>query len=442
MRIGATLLGLGLLLATPATEARELELYLENRIGGDSNVFRRESTRGSGAPSPKSGGVYEISPRITLRDQTYDDTSYQFSYQPTFEQFFALGGTENVGDVSGLDHTAFADVRWNLSPATTISANGAFFRQRRVREEIEGVSTGARTLNANDDSYVQRGRGGFDVQRSLGPKLGVNAGYGFDDLDMSEADQSDTRSHRGTVGVNYVAGPHTQVGVSFNVRERNTKATTRSFETGPITEYRSNTRTYDVSFSLNHEITEHWNVSVAVGPSFFTTRDEQSPTTLLSSVPPFVSPNGPPNTRNDESIFAQAQMEYRTRRGAYECSYVRSESGGGGGAAATSIYDDVRCKGTYRPVRDWSLRLEAGWNRRESLSSSFRSGLETRSDVYTASGYVTHFFTNRLSVIGGVSWAELSQDEFRVSPGLNRTLSTTYVFGSVAVRFTLDPYVF
>ncbi|MEM9173934.1 MAG: hypothetical protein AAGC67_01780 [Myxococcota bacterium] len=428
MRIGASLLGLGILLAASATDARELEFYLENRIGGDSNVFRREQTSAPGRPSVKGGAVYEITPRVTLRDRG-DALEYEFTYQPTYEQFFLLEGNNGVGDVSGLDHSAFGELSWRVSPSTFVAAEGAYFRQRRVREEITGVVASDRTLEANDSNFIERGRGSLDFQRSLNGRLSLTGGYGFDSLDPNEDEQSDTISHRGSLGLNYALDRHTRVGVTFNLRDRNTSVSIPATTPPPETlTFRSNTRTYDVSLSISRSISEHWDLSVAVGPSVLRTEDENSFT--------------PGTTSNDDnSIFAQALSTYRFKNGELQCAYIRSESGGGGGAAASSIYDDVSCQAIWTPYREWTFRVEGGWNRRESVPSNFLSGLEVRTDRIWAAASATYRFSNRLSVIGNLRWADQAQDEFRFF-FVNRTVLRDFILGRVAVRYTFEPYVF
>ena len=70
-------LGFGLMLAAASTEARELELSVENRIVGDSNVFRTSSDE-------RSDAYYALSPRILVREGN-SKLDYEFSYRPTYE---------------------------------------------------------------------------------------------------------------------------------------------------------------------------------------------------------------------------------------------------------------------------------------------------------------------------------------------------------------------
>ena len=138
-QVCASILGLGLMLTASSTEARELELFLETRLGGDSNVFRRAEDPADQNLDPKAAGTWEISPRLTLRDEQ-DELEYDFRYQPTYERFFAVEDGGNDDDISGFDHLAAGDFVWRVSPITSIGGNGRFSRQRRLREGFQDLS--------------------------------------------------------------------------------------------------------------------------------------------------------------------------------------------------------------------------------------------------------------------------------------------------------------
>ena len=277
----ASILGLGLMLSAASTEARELEFFVESRLGADSNVFRRADE--SELPET-AGGVWELAPRLTVRDEQ-DELHYSLSYQPTHEQFFALEDGRDAGDISGFDHNANGTFEWMADPTTRINLDGSFFRQRRVREEFVGVPAAADpVLDASDNEYLQRGRGTLSFYRQLAPRFSVRASVSHDNFDAERSDQSDSISHSGSAGFDYSLAEHTKVGVTGTYRYRDTKASIDRNPLPPVPgndnityeEFRSNTQTVDLSFSLEQQVTEHLSVVLAAGPSFFQTRDEQS----------------------------------------------------------------------------------------------------------------------------------------------------------------------
>ena len=90
--------GFGLMLAAASTEARELEFSVENRITGDSNVFRSESDR-------VADGYYSLAPRIVVREDN-SKLNYEFSYRPTYETYFETSG------IDGFDHRGKGVLSW------------------------------------------------------------------------------------------------------------------------------------------------------------------------------------------------------------------------------------------------------------------------------------------------------------------------------------------
>ena len=54
------ILGIALMLAATPSQARELVLGVDSRIGGDNNIFRATSDK-------TEDGFWSISPRLTLR---------------------------------------------------------------------------------------------------------------------------------------------------------------------------------------------------------------------------------------------------------------------------------------------------------------------------------------------------------------------------------------
>lgn len=441
----ASLLGLGLMLVASSTEARELEFFVENRLGGDSNVFRR-SEESTGNVRPKRGGVWEISPRITLRDRR-DELEYDFRYQPTYERFFAVEEGGDESDFSGFDHTASAMYLWRVSPSTSVGANGRFSRQRRIREGFFDLGpVPDPTLEQTDDEYLQRGTGSVTLSHALSPRLSLEGSYAFDDLDASAQGQTDTRAQTFSTGFYFMAGAHTRLGVTGSFRQRATKASVDpdgDATTGPpadptlgLREFRSETDTYDVSFSISQEMTSRLSVGVAIGPSFFDTRDEDS----LGNV----------SFSSDDSFFAAVSATQEWRFGEVEARYTRSEGGGGGAAAASSILDEISLALRWDPGRNWVLRLRGAYTHRQSVASDAFFGRDARSDLYNASASAQRRLTQNLSVLASLRYSRSELDEYTpfipVSGGflvdVSTRATTEVVQGFLSLRYTFDPYVF
>ena len=437
------------MLAASSTDAREIEFFIENRLGGDSNVFRRADETANSDLDPKAGGVWEVSPRVTLRDQQ-DELEYDFRYQPTYERFFAIedGGDDN--GVSGLDHTAAGDFVWRVSPVTSIGGTGRFSRQRRLREGFFDLgAVPDPPLVQTDNEYVQRARGELFFNRAFTPALSVQGTYTFDDFDVSQQQQGDSRLHSVSGGAYYSISSQLRLGASATYRDRATKA---SFDPDPtnsgtpetdIRETRSTTRTVDFSVSAEYAISPHSTLSVAVGPSFFDTRDENS----LGRV----------SYNTDDSIFAAVTARRVFRRGRAELSYTRSEGGGGGAAAATSILDSIVGEVSYRATKRWLLLARTAWTHRASIASDAFLGRDVRTDTVSAYTSAQRRVTENFSIIASVQYSWSRLDDFRPpqllvppnppDPGIllpassSRTTAET-IQGFISLRYTFDPYVF
>ncbi len=102
-------LGLGFMLAASSTYAGEVQLSVENRIGGDSNVFRAANSRIDDGTPPEvhtaadkiHDGTIDISPTLGVHDDD-EDISYGLNYAPTYRNFLKTSG------IDGVDHRATA----------------------------------------------------------------------------------------------------------------------------------------------------------------------------------------------------------------------------------------------------------------------------------------------------------------------------------------------
>ena len=445
-RFCASLLGLGLMLAARSTDARELAFFVENRLGADSNVFRRAEETQVDEIKPKAGMVWEITPRITLRDNR-DEHGYEFRYQPTYERFFAVEDGGGGEDFSGVDHVASANYLWRMNPATSVGITGRLDRQRRIREGfLDQGFVADPPIERTDNDYIQALVGSLFLNHALSPQLSIQASYRFDDLDVSRQDSSDSRANTVSGGIFYGLTEYTRAGVRATYRQRATKASVDpdgNPNTGPpndptlgLREFRSETDTFDISFSVSQQVTPRLAVDVGFGPSFFNTRDEDS----LGNV----------SYSGDGSFFASAGVMRDWRRGTAEVRYTRSEGGGAGATSAASILDRVTAALYWNPARNWGVRVRGSFIHRVSVASDAFFGRDTRNDFYSAGASVERRLTEEVWVIASFrySWSRLDGYTPFV-PVLGgfltdfETSSTTETIeGFVALRYAFDPYVF
>ena len=412
------LVGLGLMLAAASTQARQLELSVENRLGGTDNVFQvaKESPA-----TPKEDGFWELAPRLVVRDDQ-DELSYDFRYQPSFEKYF------KTSNVDGWDQNARGLFDWRVTPRDSVRLSGSFVSSRRVRAEfVDGGAASNPIFDASDRQRVKRGQSRAFYSHHFTPLLSGRLDYSLDDLDYSGRTLSDTRSHTGTVGLNYALNPLTTIGTALSMRFRDSRInqTLSPSPFVPPVETRNTTRTVDLSFSLQRQLTKSINLSVQAGPSFINTeQDRQLPTVPTEK-----------SHTNNNSVFAVVSANKTWRKGQLGMAYSRFESGGGN-SINSSIVDDVSVAANYRFNRQWAVSVDGSWNQRKDLASDLTLGQNQKLTQYRVIGTVTRNLFPRVNLLARISYRLQRQDRF---PNDAETETLT---GWLALQYNFDPIVF
>jgi hypothetical protein len=389
-------LGIGLMLAAASTEAREIQLSIENRIGGDSNVFRRSFDR-------KADGFNAISPRVIVRER-HSKLNYEFSYQPTYEAYFKTSG------IDGFDHWGMADLSWQPTAADSLAFNGTYTSRRTLRIEDQGGPT----LEESDRERVNSANTSLAYSHKLNEVLSFQASATFTDRDFSRNTSVDSRSYSGQMGTQYVLNQTTVVGLSGAFRRREDR--------GVGFQSRTETDIWNVGASIQRYLTPTLSVSVQAGPSFFSSTQK--------------SPFSPDSKSNSTSYFAAATLAKAWQRSKFDASYTRSESSGGG-SGSSSIVDNVTLNFNHRLSRRWSFRVRGSWLRSKEVAEAVR-GSKQKTTQYRASTGVTRRFTRRLSVTGGFLYVNQDEDQSTFS---TNSIGDVYT-GFLSVRYTFDPIQF
>jgi hypothetical protein len=411
--------GLVLMLVAAPTGAREVQFSLENRLGGNSNVFR--ANEGSSIDE-EPDGFWEILPRLALSD-TGGDLIYQFHYQPSYEQYFTQ---ENI---SGLDHAADGASTWSLSPADRLEMSGAFRSSRRLSQEIGDPGLLDPALEPSDGERVKRGEGSFAYSRQISPVLVARLGFGTTDVDYSERTRSDSRAFSTSVGATYVLNQRSTVGATLAGRWRNSRV---NQEFGPVVlrEIRSDSDTLDLSFLLSRRVSPSVSLTVRVGPSVIFTEQEVQPSEFASS-----SSTSFDDSTVDVSVFANASLQKTFRKGQANLTYMRFESGGGGSVGST-IVDDLSFQVVRRWDRLWSTRFFAGWSRRTNVGNTVGSQ-DTEVVGWRVIGSVARRLNEKLSLVGRFLWRRQGDEKSSGAGDRNENL-----IGSIALQYEFDPISF
>ena len=420
------LLGLGLMLAAASTQAREVQFFVENRLGGDSNVFRRDTNDDS--VDPAADGSWELSPRVTVRE-TGDDLNYDLHYQPTLEQFFGI--SEDTSGVNGVDHQGAVAVDWRVNSSDTLGANANYRNSRRLRLIVDDSPVDPDpSIIPSDNERNGRARAGVFYRKTLAPDWSLRVDYGFDDFANSRRTVSDTRAHSGSIRTDYVIDALTEVGLSVAGRYRESTVQQRSVPPPgvfPLTETDSTTESYDVSFSIRRALSKTIDVSIQVGPSWVKSDQVQKNVALLDEQ----------FGNNTFSVFAAMSASKRWKKGRFDLGYTRSESGGGG-TSTSSIVDAVNANVSHRFNQAWSARAYGSWSHRKEIVRN--TGLANDDEIDT---WITIWTLERRLTANLLANARFRYSfQERQNDRNSRTNESEVYSGFLSLRYTFDSIVF
>ena len=413
-------LGIGSMLAMSSAYAGELDLSIENRIGGDSNVFRSED--------PTEDGTHEISPRVAVRDDS-ENFAYSADYQPTYRSFFRTSG------IDGLDHLAHGRLSWSFTPVDRIEATGSYVNGRQFVYGDGNVGN-VTTFDVNDRERIRQSDLNLGYRRALTQRLSLRLDGDLEDFDASGTDdqsQNDSRSWTGRVSTRYALDPRTEVGLIVSGRRRDNLAVGR---------FRVSTSTdvWDVMGSVSRELTPTINVSIQAGPSLI--RQQQLPRGAVIFIPNVCDDTSPgpcvpygKDESSDVTFFAAASASKQWKTSNLDFSYVRSEARSGNVQSSSSIADRLQLDVVHRFNDRWNVRALAGWDRLNQIFEQQGESGKVTLTSYRTTGTVEFVLNRHVLLIGQYTFFRQKND---FSSGSNSN-AIDFHFGSASVRFTFEP---
>lgn len=423
-----------LALATRPTDAAELKLSVDTRLGGDNSVVRRNE-------KSEPDGYFAIAPQASVRDNR-EELTYDFRYRPTYRAYMTING------IDGVDHFASGSTNWRITPIDTMGFEGRFRRDRRFRQlliedaSLPSIDPDRFSTDENDRDKIQRSVATAYYSHSFTTRISGRVDYRFDDIDYSQEDQVDTRAHTASLSTYYVFDPKTTVGLAATARFRNNPGIDSA------NQFSSSSQSGDVSFILRRAITQTIDFAAQAGPSFIgsSVRAPQLPTSrpffsrfpLESSAGPcsFFTPGNCTNqrTQTTQSFFASVSLSKSWRKSGLEVSYTRSEASGGG-TSASSIIDRVLATLDHRISERMSFRLSGAWSDREEVDSA--QGNDQKLRRYRLAASLERRLARRITLIGQFSF---TRQERTNSNG--NEIDNDFLRGFVALRYSFDPIRF
>jgi len=402
---------LGFVLMWPATalQARELELSIGQRIGGDSNVLRTEERE-------IEDGFYELAPTLVAREGRQEDLSYVIRYAPRYRAFFETDG------INGVDHAQSARFDWQANPRDRFTLEQSFSSTRTRRIE-SGLFSGA-TIEAEDRDRVQRAEVNPGYSHAFTPRWFGNLGLEFQDFDFDTRGIVDNRAYGASLGTTYGIFESTRVGLNVSGRFREARGLDSQNELS------SENWSGSVAGSISHSFSPTFDLSLQIGPS------------LIRSEPDSDSVD----STTDISFFASASLEKRWREASLSVSYTRSESGGAG-AVTSQVLDAVNVTARYDPRPDWHFELIGRWTQRQTLSDVDLTGppftVANQQDFqsFQAQARASHRLTKHIFVRADLIYQNQQTDQDSSSgSGSSRTIDT--FSGFVSLEYQFDPWIF
>jgi len=400
---------LGFVLMWPATamQARELELSIGQRIGGDSNVLRTEDRE-------VEDGFYELAPTLIAREGRHEDLSYVIRYAPRYRAFFETDG------IDGVDHAQSARFDWQANPRDRFTLDQSFTSTRTRR--IESVLADA-TIEASDRDRTQRAEVNAAYSHAFTPRWFGNLGLEFQDFDFDTRGIVDNRAYGASLGTTYGIFESTTVGVNASGRFREARGLDSQNELS------SENWSGSIAGSISHSFSPTLDLSLQIGPSII--RSEPDSDSAESTT--------------DISFFASASLEKRWREASFSVSYTRSESGGSG-AVTSQVLDAVNVTVGYVPRPDWRLELIGRWTQRETLSDielvgPLTAGSQRDFQTFQARAQASHRLTKHIFVRADFNYqVQMTEQDTSIGSGSSRTVDT--FSGFVSLEYKFDPWIF
>ncbi len=406
-------MGIGIMLATYSARAGQVDLSVEGRLGGESNVFRSELNR-------VKDGTFEITPRLGVQERN-DDLSYSLFYMPTHRTFIETSG------IDGFDHRARATGAWSLSDLDRVEATGSYYNGRQFRTEDTAAGP-AQSFEFNDRERIGIADLNLGYQRLLSPRTSLGIGFDFEDFDAagtSENSQTDSRAFTGRVSLRHSLDEITQIGISASGRRRENRA----IDPEPQ-DPRNSTETdvWDVLFSVSRSLSPTMDVSIQAGPSFI--RQQQLP-----SDSPFLPQVIGKEESRDVTVFAAASVEKRWQSTDVGLSYVRSEARSGSTSSSSSISDIVELSMRHQFSDPLTVRGLVSWNQFDQIAS--QAGGDQRFELTSirSTGSLDYVINRRLALVARYTylWQVVDRSGLAIPSRVNVHL------GSVGIRYTFEP---
>jgi hypothetical protein len=372
------------------SEAGELNLSVQSKVGYDSNVF-------NGNPDDVETAVIMFQPEGSVSD-TLERGSYLVSYSPSY----FINTSKNARNT--WNHRVQVGGTYYFSPRTSLSLTDNFLFLEKMVYSPSDPDDDANIDDSNRQTTTNAVDLSFNHLLTRRLSLFSNGRYKIYRYDRKRSEDSD--NFGGSAGLRYMLNQQLSVGGggqvsywSFDSREPQSSVVCGG-ESGPG----SRTLSYSGFASANYQYDETTSFQMRAGPAWIDSKQFLC-TGLLPS-------DFDRQDTDQTTWFAEASLHKRWQHVKGSLSYQRSE-GTYGSAGQTSVNDSVTGRLDWQPARFWDLELRLGWIRRSqegarNTTTQVRQNPET--NLFTAAFKVSRQIAKRTRVFADVSYRDQNQD--------------------------------
>lgn len=414
------------IVAAGASEAGEVNLGADSKVGYDSNVF-------NGRPDDVDSAEIMFKLRSAVHDEL-ERGSYSASYSPAY----FINTSKNANNT--WNHRAEAGGELHFSPRTTASLNDTFQYLEKVTFSPSDPDTDP---NVNDQARkrtINTTTLGFSHLLTQRLSFYANSDYTLYRYNREQDQDSDFVG--GSTGMRYQLSRQISVGggAQGSYRAFDSAENNGMFcggERGPG----SHSVSYSGFASGAYQYDETTSVEVQAGPAWIDSTTFQCTALAAGS--------WEAQDTNQTTWFASGALLKRWQFIKTSVRYQRSE-GVYGGNGLTSVNDQLTARLDWQPARFWDVELRLGWIRRaqdgaRNPTTQIRQNPETT--TWTAALQVQRQVAKRTSLFTDVSYRNQTQDrnidnplglpEAFFPPSRGTSFDVWRVF--FGISYTLDP---
>nr|MCS5636096.1 hypothetical protein [Myxococcota bacterium] len=338
-----SVVGCALLSGASPMGGHEVQLGVDQAIGGESNVFFRED--------PIAAGLYTLSPRIRAKGKLggFVNGEYHASYTPSYRVYVVDPG------VDAFDNSVEAGVSLDLARQDRLTATASYLEVDSIQGLSETNPDGSFDILADNVGGVIRAFGGVGYTRSLSRRSQFSLQGNFQDYGYDSSTNVGNKSVGFTASYTSARSPRLTLGGSLTARHRIFDDVERVFLVPVAGPTRVKIEGSRVTVA-NLNVLGSYRVSPTLMFNF-----EGGPSLIRTSRGGIAGlPKAAPD--DDLTYFATMSLVRDFKKSKLRLGYERSEDPSAG-LNRTSVSDTVSLRLSHRLREEWDLSGSAGWSR-------------------------------------------------------------------------------